>query len=70
MGYIWVLYGLYMGYIMYIYIYGIFPLIYGIYMEYPEFFFMDYPHWMGFHGDKNGDVSWENFAKNGDALKR
>ena len=22
----------------------------------------------GFHGDKNGDVSWEIFAKNGDAL--
>ena len=46
------LYGLYMGYIwvihIYIYMYGIFPLIYGIYiyMEYPEFFFMDYPHWI------------------------
>ena len=24
----------------------------------------------GFHGDKNGDVSWAIFAKNGDALKR
>ena len=44
------LYGLYMGYIWVIYIYGIFPLIYGIYiyiyMEYPAFFFMEYPHWI------------------------
>ena len=77
MGYIWVIYGLY------IYIYGIFPLIYGIYIyiwNTPRSFSWNIPigygikygpenqFLTGFHGDKNGDVSWEIFAKNGDAL--
>ena len=72
------LYGLYMGYI-----YGIFPLIYGIYIyiwNTPRSFSWNIPigygikygpenqFLTGFHGDKNGDVSWEIFAKNGDAL--
>ena len=90
-GIIWVIYGLYMGYTyiyIYIYIYGIFPLIYGIYIyiwNTPSSFSWTIPigygikygpktsenqFLTGFHGDKNGDVSWAIFAKNGDALKR
>ena len=42
------LYGLYMGYIWVIYIWNLPTYIWNIYiyMEYPEFFFMDYPHWI------------------------